>query len=106
MEDNYRFTASGLTKPGDSIFVWGTNPMLYAQTQTIPAGRFTVSFHIHDLEVYEETMSAVKAAQPNIIISMHNEHQDLPGLAELLEDQYAADESYQHYTVWQRTSSL
>ncbi len=70
-------------EPSDRIFVWGTNPMLYAQTQRAPASRFTVAFHVHDLKVYEETLNEVKMTRPKYVVVMKKES-PLPGLDEFL----------------------
>ncbi len=58
---------------GDPIFIWGTNPTLYAQAQRHPASRFTVAFHIHDLKNYDEVLQDVIAAEPKIIVEMKKE---------------------------------
>ncbi|MEX0895419.1 MAG: hypothetical protein WDZ94_00595 [Patescibacteria group bacterium] len=106
LADNYRFNQADLVQPGENLFIWGTNPMLYAQTQTIPVGRFTVAFHIHDLGLYSETMQAVERVKPKIIITQHAEDTELPGLNQLLEAEYVADETYDHFTLWQLRDSI
>src|SRR5690606_16791118 len=57
----------------ERIFIWGTNPMLYALTQRVPASRFTVAFHIHDLKVYEQTLNEIKTHEPAYIVVMRKE---------------------------------
>lgn len=57
----------------DHLFIWGTNPMLYALTKRVPANRFTVAFHIHDMEVYDESLAEIKTNKPIYIVMMKNE---------------------------------
>lgn len=72
---------------GESFFIWGTNPMLYAQSQRPPSTRFTVAFHIHDLKNYDETMGQIKDKQPKVIVVMKGE-QAWDELNEYLELEY------------------
>lgn len=73
VEDNYAAAKIIKTAGAKNYFIWGTNPMLYALTKTKPVGKFTVAFHIKDFKAYDETMDAIKQAQPKIIIVMKNE---------------------------------
>ena len=61
------------TQPDDYLFIWGTNPMLYALTKRVPADRFTVAFHIHDLKAYDETFAEIQHYQPAYIVVMKDE---------------------------------
>jgi hypothetical protein len=60
------------------MFIWGTNPLLYAQSKTVPSSRFTVSFHIKDFNDYDRTFAQVEKEQPKLIIVMKNESQSFP----------------------------
>lgn len=71
----------------DHLFIWGTNPMLYALTKRVPANRFTVAFHIHDMNVYEESLAEIKTYKPIYIVKMKNEP-DWPELESHLETHY------------------
>ncbi len=103
MSDNYaaaKLITTTRSKP--SLFIWGTDPMLYALTKAVPPTRFTVSFHIADLNVYEQTMKDVEAARPEYIVVMNNETRPLPGLKELLFNEYTINTQYQNFTLWKR----
>jgi 4-amino-4-deoxy-L-arabinose transferase-like glycosyltransferase len=76
-----------LTAPEEPIFIWGTNPMLYAQSQRSPATRFTVAFHIHDLKNYDEMFTQITTKQPQIIVVM-KEEQKWDDLNDYLETHY------------------
>jgi hypothetical protein len=105
LHDNY--TAAQIinkTHP-DKLFIWGTNPMLYALTQTSPTGRFTVSFHIHDFQAYEETLRDLKQHHPPFIVVMKDETQPLPGLGEYLAEFYMPNNDFTYFTLWKLRST-
>ncbi|MBU0576404.1 hypothetical protein KJ707_02875 [Patescibacteria group bacterium] len=102
MTDNYK-AAEIITKSGVSeIFIWGTNPMLYALSNTNPTGKFTVSFHIKDLKAYQETMDSIRTKKPFFIVVMNDEHEELPGLNEYLENNYIINSDFTHFSFWKR----
>lgn len=106
MQDNYQAASYLQDVPGDNMFIWGTNPMLYALSERHPVGRFTVSFHIHDFGAYEETISALQENPPNVIVVMHDEQTPLPGLDALLDENYQQSQKLDHFTIWQSNSSF
>ena len=61
--------------------------MLYALTKRVPASRFTVAFHIHDLEVYAQTLQEIREADPQYVVVMKNE-QRWEELSDYLEKNY------------------
>ncbi|MCD8527366.1 hypothetical protein LRY65_04120 [Candidatus Woesebacteria bacterium] len=91
------------TQPSDRIFLWGTNAMLYAQAQRAPATRFTVAFHVHDLDVYEQTMEEVRTAEPKFIVVMKSES-ELPGLSEYLHQYYLVSAETNDMILYRRTT--
>ncbi len=108
MEDNYK-AAEIISRSHDKyMFIWGTNPTLYALTKKQPTGRFTVSFHIIDLKVYDETFKSIVDKKPEYIVVMNNETAELPGLRAYLRDNYIANNSFEHFVLWRKrsTSSL
>lgn len=92
--------ASG-SLPNDRIFIWGTNPMLYAQTMRVPSTRFTVSFHIHDFKAYEQTMEEIRQTKPLFIVVMKKEP-PLAGLDEYINDNYFFVESTADMVLYRR----
>lgn len=104
MKDNYD-AAKIIKKSGTKeIFIWGTNPMLYALSGTNPTGRFTVSFHIKDLGVYQETMEGVRHKKPLFIVVMDDENDELEGLEEYLQQHYVINSNFTHFRLWKRRS--
>lgn len=91
------------TNADDKIFIWGTNPMLYALTRRVPASRFTVAFHIHDLQVYEQTLNEVKQYQPEYIVVMKEEQPWLE-LNQYIDDHYLFVTATDNMELYRRSS--
>jgi len=104
MAENYHLAAIIKADAPDKIFIWGTNPMLYALSATRPVGRFTVAFHIEDLGVQAETIQKVREALPLYIVVMRDQNSSLPGLSALLSSKYLPFETTQHMIVWKKLS--
>jgi len=102
MKDNYHAAEIILESSDPYLFIWGTNPELYALTKKVPVGRFTVSFHIKDLKVYQETVAAVLAQKPHFIVVMKNETEELEGLQELLTQEYILNTNFHDFELWKK----
>lgn len=100
MADNYK--VAELLKPhaNQRLFIWGTNPMLYALTQTIPTDKFTVAFHIKDFQSYDQSLEAIQVHRPKYIVVMNSDSTTFPALNEYLVDNYAPNSDFQHFVLW------
>lgn len=106
MADNY-MAAEIIAESGQNeVFIWGTNPMLYALSGTQPTGRFTVSFHIHDFNAYEETFQDLVEAEPELVVVMNDETGTFPEFYEYLTTNYIPNENFQHFSLWKRSNHL
>ncbi len=105
MDDNY--TAAKIIRASgeNKIFVWGTNPMLYAQSGASPVGKFTVAFHIKDLEVYDQTMEAVVEEAPRYIVVMKSEGYNFPDFYTYLHAHYRPAATFDNYILWRRIAN-
>ncbi|MCL5970159.1 MAG: hypothetical protein M1450_01485 [Patescibacteria group bacterium] len=57
------------TQKKDSIFLWGDSAQLYAMSNKLPPGRYTVAYHINFYKnSINETKNAIKEAKPKYII--------------------------------------
>lgn len=105
MEDNY-MASNIIRKSGDKqMFIWGTNPMLYALSDTYPTGRFTVSFHIKDFDAYQETIDDLMAVNPTFIVTMKDETTPLPGLDNYLDLYYAPNKNFRNFVLWKKLNT-
>jgi hypothetical protein len=102
MKDNYDAAPILATAEDKTIFIWGNNPMLYALSKTIPAGRFTVAFHISDFNAYDETMTSITRSKPEYIVTMHDETHDFPALHRYVQLNYIENTSFEHFSIWRR----
>jgi hypothetical protein len=102
MSDNYMASQVLKSSSDSTAFIWGTNPMLYALSGKQPVGRFTVAFHIQDLQLYDETLAAVRASRPEYIVVMKDERVPLPGLESVLRSSYLPSRNYEHFAMWRR----
>jgi len=57
-----------LSKPEDRIYIWGDEPFIYALSERLPPGRFTVSYHVVDFKGWDEEMNAINHNKPRIIV--------------------------------------
>lgn len=104
MKDTYKGAEliQRTTNKDERIFIWGTNPMLYALSRRNPSGRFTVSFHIKDFKAYGETMDAIRKTTPNWVIIMKDEHGEFPEFYDYLQEHYLQAFSYPTMTFYRR----
>ena len=102
MKDNYFIAPIIQADDTDYMFIWGTNPMLYALSDTRPVGKFTVAFHIEDLGVQDETIKAIKENPPKYIVVMKEQKSELPGLHTLLNNQYYPFADLDNMIVWKK----
>ncbi len=103
MTDNYK-AGKIIKKSGTKdLFIWGTNPTLYALTETKPSGRFTVSFHIKDFDAYQETADSVITQQPLFIVTMNNENHPFSELRPYIYQNYTPNiTQFDHFILWKR----
>lgn len=104
MTENYEIAPILKSSP-KRIFIWGTNPVLYALAHQAPTGRFTVSFHIKDFEgAFEETYQSIVNVEPEYIVVMKNEDGEFTKFYEYLDQNYLLYKDSQHMTVYRKTS--
>lgn len=76
------------TTPQDQIFVWGDEPFVYAESRRLPVGRFTVAYHIVELNAQKETMDKLEAHLPNFIITYPMANRPFPALNDFIDKYY------------------
>ncbi len=104
VRDNALATAEILKLQPQHMFIWGTNPTLYAQTKVVPAGRFTVAFHIQDLKVYDQTLAEIQTAKPEVAVLMKDSETNFPAFNQILATDYTPIASYSTMTLYQRVA--
>ena len=76
------------TSPEEKIFIWGTQPSIYALSKRLPAGRYTVSYHIFDFKAQEETLNALYSQPPRWLIVTQDEKRSFPQLESFIDNHY------------------
>jgi hypothetical protein len=95
--DNLYQTASFIrshTRSDERIFIWGTQPSIYALSGRLPVGRYTVSYHIFDFQGEQETLGALRFKSPRWLIVTHDESRDFPQLKALIDDRYSLFQNF------------
>lgn len=92
------------TQPQE-IFIWGTNPSLYAQTHTSPTDKFTVLFHVADLGVYDQTIANVINHSPQYIVVMKNAEKVPATLQRFIANNYLPLFNLENMAVWQKQTN-
>ena len=78
-----------MTDPGERIFIWGDEPFVYFESDTLPVGKYTVAYHVIDFEAIEQTAELLVSEKPRIIVRMTSEKRTFSELRGILEDDYA-----------------
>lgn len=72
----------------DQIYIWGTDPTIYNLTNRLPSGgKYIVSFHVKDLNMYDYTMENLELSKPSYIIVLPGSG-EFPALRTLIDHQY------------------
>jgi len=90
------------TLPTDRIFVWGTEPALYAISDRIPAVKYTVSYHILDFSAQDEVGQELMKKPPKVIVVQKNETGKFTELYGIINARYALASKFGDLTIYLR----
>lgn len=90
------------TPPGDPIFIWGDEPYIYALSNRLPVGRFTVAYHIADFNQYDQVYSKLTAVMPDTIVYFPQENRPYLQLEELLSNYYYPATGFGNAVIYHR----
>lgn len=82
------------TKSSDYIFIWGDEPYVYAMSDRLPVGRYTVAYHIVDFNGYQETIDDFKANLPKFVVYYPMNNRPFDQLDTLLQKYYSLDQVF------------
>jgi len=91
-----------MTDPGERIFIWGDEPFVYFESDTLPVGRYTVAYHVIDFEAIEHTAELLLSEKPRIIVRMTSEKRRFDQLEGILVDNYALVEEISDARIYLR----
>lgn len=90
------------TTPAEPIFIWGDEPYVYALSQRLPVGRYTVAYHVVDFNGYSATIAALDRQRPKIIAVMTYESRDFPELKARLATDYVQTTTIDQAKIYRR----
>lgn len=76
------------TDPSENIFVWGDAPFIYALSNRLPVGRFTVAYHIVDFNQYQHIYDQLIISFPHTIVYFPQPSRPYPDLDNLIKNYY------------------
>lgn len=88
------------TSPDDKIFIWGDEPYIFALTRRLPAGRFTVAYHIIDFDKLKEVGRMLKEYPPKVIIFDRQKRGIFPDLENLIISRFAKIKSVRNFELF------
>lgn len=100
MSDNYQVANFLKSQNENELFIWGNNALLYALSETVPTSRYTVAFHILDMNAYDETINQVKEEKPKYIVLMNDAPKNFPEFYQYLNKNYLPMHSYTYMVLY------
>lgn len=86
----------------DHIFIWGDEPYIYALSNRLPSGRYTVAYHIVDFNGYQETIDSLKSNTPKFIVYFSMENRPFPQLDDILNRYYFLDKNFSSVLIFRK----
>jgi hypothetical protein len=90
------------TNPTEKIFVWGDQPAIYALSDRLPIGRYTVTYHIKDFNGWQEAMRAISDNPPRYLISITEIKESFPALSLFLSEKYRLQEQFGQIKIFHK----
>jgi len=100
VKDNYTVAQALQDNKINDLYIWGTNPSLYALTKTYPADQFTVLFHVTDLNHESATIMNILQARPKVIAIMNDVDSPPQQLKSFIHSYYSPWLKLEHLTLW------
>ncbi len=94
------------TEKKDNIFVWGDKPFIYALTKRLPPTRYTVSYHIIELNETNRVFQDLVNSPPELIIYFKNKKPDFKKLDQLINQNYFLLKKDDQVLIWKRLNSV
>lgn len=86
----------------DKIYVWGTDPTIYNLTKKLPTGgKYIVSFHVRDLNMYEYTINNLQEVMPKYVVVLPGTT-EFPQLRTLLDHKYVQVKTIENVEIFIR----
>jgi len=93
------------TTPDQKIFVWGTEPAIYAISDRLPLGKYTVAYHIIDFQAKDQTIKNILDNPPRFIVYFPN-NPEFQELDDLLLEHYTVVKIFPPALIYQQNDSI
>jgi hypothetical protein len=90
------------TSSSENIFVWGDNPFIYALSDRLPVGRFTVAYHIADFNQYQTVVDQLRINFPNFIVYYPQPARPYPQLDDFINHYYFPINTFDSAIIYRR----
>ena len=99
MPRNYRLAQkiTEITSPSHQIYLWSTDPGVYVMANRLQVTKLVTSFHVDDLDYYDETLAQLRQTKPEVIVVMESEWRDFAGLDTFLNEKYRLYDQISNY---------
>ena len=86
------------------LYIWGSNPLLYAQGKFLPTTELITLFHIDDLRAHPATLAQLQNNPPPFIVVMRNSPITYAPFANWLNTYYIPNHQFEQATLWKRVA--
>lgn len=104
VRDNTAITAYLQQYQVDTLYIWGSNPLLYAQGKFLPTTKLITLFHIDDLQAHPATLAQLQSNPPPFIIVMKKDPITYAPFASWLNTYYIPNHQFEQASLWRKVS--
>jgi len=104
VDDTYKISEyiKNTTTEKDDIFIWGDEPYIYALSNRLPVGKYTVAYHVADFNQYESTYNQLIVQFPKTVIYYPQPGRPFPDLDRYLILYYSPATAFGDATIYIR----
>lgn len=88
------------TEKTERIFVWGTEPAIYAVSRRLPIGRYTVAYQISDFNGFGETQKALFDKPPRYVVIIKDEKIPFPSFFDFIKKNYVKVKEFNNAEIY------
>ncbi|MBI2464543.1 hypothetical protein HYV64_00205 [Candidatus Shapirobacteria bacterium] len=104
VDDTYQIAQflKNTTAPEEDIFIWGDEPYIYALSDRLPVGKYTVAYHVADFNQYENTYNQLIVQFPKTVIYYPQPGRPFPDLDRFIKLYYSPATAFGEATIYTR----
>lgn len=86
----------------EKIFIWGDQPCIYALSDRLPLGRYTIAYHITEFDDHQEIIDSLKSNSVKFIIYSVTENRTFNQLDDILNRYYFLTQKISNTLIFQK----